>query len=75
MLGRVLGRHRVNVDPNGWCSPAAGQDIDAFLAEFVASRAPLTGAEIVELRTVFRPAVAKTAQPPVAHPQVGVDAA
>ncbi|MFJ9745762.1 hypothetical protein [Streptomyces chartreusis] len=45
-------------DPDGWCSPTAGQDVEAFIAEFVASRPPLTGAEITELRTVFRPALA-----------------
>ncbi|MFE7620596.1 hypothetical protein [Streptomyces sp. NPDC057496] len=46
----------------GWCSPAPGQDIGEFIAEFVASRPPLTGSEITELRAIFRPALAKVAQ-------------
>ncbi|WP_406127974.1 hypothetical protein [Streptomyces sp. NBC_00989] len=49
----------MNTDPDGWCSPVAGQDVEAFIAEFVASRPPLTGAEITELRTVFRPVLAE----------------
>ncbi|AXQ57789.1 hypothetical protein Sdia_23930 [Streptomyces diastaticus subsp. diastaticus] len=52
----------MNTDPDGWCTPAAGQDVEAFIAEFVACRPPLTGAEIAELRTVFRPAVAEAAR-------------
>jgi hypothetical protein len=52
----------VNVTPDGWCSPATGQDPEAFIAEFVASRPPLNGAEIAELRAIFRPAMAKVAQ-------------
>ncbi|MFD6911746.1 hypothetical protein [Streptomyces virginiae] len=47
------------VDARGRCRPSPGQDTDAFLDEFVESRAPLTGAEIAELRAIFRPAVAK----------------
>ncbi|WP_406380798.1 hypothetical protein [Streptomyces sp. NBC_01618] len=46
----------------GWCSPTPGQDIGEFIAEFVASRPPLTSAEISELRTIFRPALTKAAQ-------------
>ncbi|MGX1784064.1 hypothetical protein ACWIGF_23300 [Streptomyces diastaticus] len=52
----------MNTDPDGWCTPAAGQDVEAFIAEFVASRPPLTGAEVAELRAVFRPALAKVTQ-------------
>ncbi|MCG6496619.1 hypothetical protein [Kitasatospora sp. A2-31] len=52
----------MNVDPHGWCTPAPGQGVDAFLDEFVASRAPLTGAEITGLRAIFRPALAEVAQ-------------
>ncbi|MGW3910568.1 hypothetical protein ACWEBX_03435 [Streptomyces sp. NPDC005070] len=52
----------MNSTPDGWCSPAAGQDVEAFIAEFVASRPPLTGPEIAELRTVFRPALDLAAQ-------------
>ncbi|MGW0612042.1 hypothetical protein [Streptomyces sp. NPDC002788] len=52
----------MNVTPDGWCSPSEGQDVEAFIAEFVASRPPLTGAEIAELRAIFRPALAKVAQ-------------
>lgn len=49
----------MKTDPDGWCSPVAGQDVEAFIAEFVASRPPLTRAEITELRTVFRPVLAE----------------
>lgn len=52
----------MNVTPDGWCSPAAGQDVEAFIADFVASRPPLIGAEITELRAIFRPALDKVAQ-------------
>lgn len=63
----------MNIDPDGWCSPAAGQGVEAFIAEFVASRPPLTGAEIAELRTVFRPAVVDAARRAV--PEASTDAA
>ncbi|GHA83307.1 hypothetical protein [Streptomyces chryseus] len=63
----------MNVDPDGWCTPAAGQDDEAFIAEFVASRPPLTGAEIAELRAIFRPALARIAQRAV--PEADTDAA
>ncbi|WP_405425537.1 hypothetical protein [Streptomyces erythrochromogenes] len=49
-------------DADGWCKPSPGQDVDAFLDEFVASRPPLTGAEIAELRAIFRPALAQLDQ-------------
>ncbi|WP_371592619.1 hypothetical protein [Streptomyces virginiae] len=50
------------IDARGWCRPSPGQDVDAFLDEFVASRPPLTGPEIAELRAIFRPVVAELDQ-------------
>ncbi|KOU99118.1 hypothetical protein [Streptomyces sp. XY533] len=49
-------------DADGWCTPTPGQSTEAFIAEFVASRPPLTGAEIAELRAIFRPALVEAAQ-------------
>jgi hypothetical protein len=42
------------VDEDGWCSPAPGQGLDEFIAEFVASRPALSDGEVAELRAVFR---------------------
>ncbi|MFJ3094610.1 hypothetical protein [Streptomyces hydrogenans] len=50
------------VADDGWCSPAPGQDPAAFIAEFVASRPPLTETEIANLRAIYRPALVKVAQ-------------
>lgn len=51
------------VDDDGWCSPEPGQDPNEFLDEFVASRPPLTDAEIAQLRAIFRPVLDRTTQP------------
>lgn len=45
------------VDDEGWCSPEPGQSRSDFIKEFRASRPPLTPAEIVKLRAIFRPAI------------------
>lgn len=63
----------MNVTPDGWCSPSEGQDVEAFITEFVASRPPLTDPEITELRAIFRPALGRVAQR--AASEVGTDAA
>ncbi|MGW2582641.1 hypothetical protein ACWCYZ_15125 [Streptomyces virginiae] len=52
----------MNVTPDGWCSMGEGQTRAEFIAEFVASRPPLTEAEITELRAIFRPVLAEIAQ-------------
>jgi hypothetical protein len=47
----------VIVDEDGWCTPSPGQSAEDFADEFVASRPPLTDAEIAMLRAIFRPVV------------------
>lgn len=44
-------------DADGWCTPEPGQSTEDFIDEFVASRAPLTDAEVAMLRAIFRPVI------------------
>lgn len=44
----------MTADPDAWCLPKPGQSTEDFIAQFVAARPALTGAEVASLRAVFR---------------------